>query len=135
MPTPTSILDRGIPRLPLLAALQPLVALRIANQVRSLTSRASMSSVPALVQGYRAVYDAVWTPADQFLDGAGATHTMTPQQVCDGLGTDAASLFALAAGYTPALLTLAPNSVPAGIPAGKVVTPHEDGTVTISDAA
>ena len=128
-----SILDLGAPVLPNLATLQTSIALRLANNVRNLVTRAASSNVGSLIQGYKNIYDSLWTPTDKYKDAQGVEQTITPQQVCDALGDRAVSLFALANQYGPALLVIAPDSVPAGIPAGKVVTPHEDGTVTIID--
>ena len=129
---PTSILDRGLPIPPLLAPLKATVALRIANQVRGFKSRTSTTSVPVLVQSYQDIYNAVWSPVDRYTDGSGVTHIMTPQQVCDGLGTDTVSLFTFISAYSPAILVLSPGSISSGVPVGKVVTQNTDGTVTIT---
>lgn len=54
---------------------------------------------------------------------------LTPQQVMDALGTDAAQLFQIASAMQTAVNSIQPDSLPQSPP--KSVTANDDGTVTI----
>jgi hypothetical protein len=81
-------------------------------------------------QSYAAAYKLVWSNSSG----------LTPQQVCDALGTDAAQLFAGAAKLSELLAMVAPSAaslsnVQLSCPAGYSYTANADGTVTITQQA
>ncbi len=57
---------------------------------------------------------------------------LLPQQVCDALGTDAGSLWALAQAIASLLNGIIPGTISLDLPNGLVLTVNQDGTVTIS---
>ena len=77
-----------------------------------------------LLANFRALYNEVWHNADG----------LTPQQVCDALGTRAENLFVIAGTMANALYQIDPAGlgVMVSVPAGYSVTIHTDGTVTLT---
>ena len=77
-----------------------------------------------LLQHFRGLYQEVWRNPDG----------LTPQQVCDGLGTKAGSLFVIAGTLANALYQIDPAGLGnmISVPAGYNATIHADGTVTIT---
>ena len=77
-----------------------------------------------LLANFRALYNDVWRNADG----------LTPQQVCDALGTRAGSLFVIAGTMANALYQIDPAGLGAmvNVPAGYATTIHADGTVTLT---
>ena len=80
-----------------------------------------------LLQNFRSLYNAVWHNADG----------LTPQQVCDALGTKAANLFIIAGTMANALYQIDPVGLGAmvSVPAGYTAAINADGTVTITYTA
>ena len=80
-----------------------------------------------LLANFRALYNEVWHNAEG----------LTPQQVCDALGTRAGSLFVIAGTMANALYQIDPVGLGAmiNVPAGYTATIHADGTVTLTYAA
>ena len=56
---------------------------------------------------------------------------LTPQQVCDAMGTDAAKVLAAGQAAADMVNALRPNTMAIQIPEGVSVQPNQDGTVTI----
>lgn len=56
---------------------------------------------------------------------------LTPQQVCDAMGTDAAKVLAAGQAAADMVNALRPNTMAIQIPQGISVQPNQDGTVTI----
>jgi hypothetical protein len=56
---------------------------------------------------------------------------LTPQQVCDAMGTDASKVLAAGQAASDMVNALRPNTMQIQIPAGFSVQPNQDGTVTI----
>ncbi len=77
-----------------------------------------------LLANFRALYNDVWHNVDG----------LTPQQVCDALGTRAGSLFVIAGTMSNALYQIDPAGLGAmvNVPAGYAATIHADGTVTLT---
>ena len=90
-------------------------------------SRHMVSGETQLLHSFAGMYQEVWQNADG----------LTPQQVCDALGTKAGSLFVIAGTMANALYTIDPAGVGTmvGVPAGYAVTIHADGTVTLQFSA
>lgn len=86
-----------------------------------------VSGETQLLTNFRALYNEVWHNADG----------LTPQQVCDALGTKAADLFVIAGTMAGALYNIDPAGIGTmvNVPAGYAATPHADGTVTITYTA
>lgn len=59
------------------------------------------------------------------------TSGLTPQQVCDALGSDAASILQAGHLLAQAVNILKPGTLSLDFPNGLEVTPNQDGTVTI----
>ena len=80
-----------------------------------------------LLTNFRALYNEVWHNADG----------LTPQQVCDALGTRAGSLFVIAGTMANALYQIDPAGLGAmvSVPAGYASAIHADGTVTLTYVA
>ncbi len=80
-----------------------------------------------LLQNFRGLYQEVWRNADG----------LTPQQVCDALGTKAGSLFVIAGTMQRALYDIDPAGIGAmvGVPPGYSATIQADGTVAITYTA
>ena len=76
-----------------------------------------------LLHSFAALYQEVWQNADG----------LTPQQVCDALGTKAANLFVVAGTMSNALYTIDPAGLGTmvSVPPGYAATLHADGTVTL----
>lgn len=73
-----------------------------------------------VVRNFKQVYNIVWFSKD-----------LTPQDVMDALGTDAAQLFQIASIMRTAANTISPNSIEL-LPL-KPITLNKDGTVTIGE--
>lgn len=56
---------------------------------------------------------------------------LTPQQVCDAMGTDAAKVLAAGQAAADLVNALRPNTMAIQIPEGISIQPNQDGTVTI----
>ena len=80
-----------------------------------------------LLSNFRALYNEVWHNADG----------LTPQQVCDALGSRAANLFIIAGTMANALYQIDPAGLGAmvDVPAGYTATINADGTVTLTYTA
>lgn len=74
--------------------------------------------------GYEQNHTQVWENPDG----------LTPQQVCDALGSDAVELFTLASVLANTVNHAKPDTITGSVPDGVTATPNEDGTVTISEA-
>jgi hypothetical protein len=79
---------------------------------------------------YVAAYKLVWSNSSG----------LTPQQVCDAIGTDAATMFAASAKLSELLAMVAPSAaslsnVSLACPTGYAYTSNTDGTVTITQAS
>ena len=87
-------------------------------------SQRMVSGESQLLANFRALYNDVWRNADG----------LTPQQVCDALGTRAGSLFVIAGTMSNALYQIDPTGLGAmvNVPAGYAATIHPDGTVTLT---
>ena len=77
-----------------------------------------------LLRSFTTLYQEVWQNADG----------LTPQQVCDALGTKASSLFVVAGTMANALYTIDPAGLGTmvSVPPGYAATLHADGTVTLA---
>ena len=95
------------------------------RQARTATrlSRRMINGETQLLRSFSALYQEVW----QNPDG------LTPQQVCDALGSRAASLFVVAGTMSNALYTIDPAGLGTmvNMPTGYTVTLHADGTATL----
>ena len=80
-----------------------------------------------LLANFRGLYNEVWHNADG----------LTPQQVCDALGTRAGSLFVIAGTMANALYQIDPAGLGSmvNVPAGYTAAIHDDGTVAITYTA
>ena len=76
-----------------------------------------------LLRSFAALYQEVWQNADG----------LTPEQVCNALGTRAGSLFVVAGTMANALHTIDPAGLGSMVtaPPGYAATIHADGTVTL----
>ncbi len=90
-------------------------------------SRHMVSGETQLLRSFAGLYQEVWQNADG----------LTPQQVCDALGTKAGNLFVIAGTMANALYTIDPAGVGAmvNVPSGYTATINADGTVTVRLAA
>ena len=99
------------------------------RQARTATrlGRRMVTGETQLLRSFAALYQEVW----QNPDG------LTPQQVCDALGTRAGSLFVIAGTMANALYQIDPAGLGAMVspPAGYTMNPHDDGSVTLTYAA
>ena len=102
------------------------LAQRQAHTATVLPTRLTTSEAQ-LLQSFRALYGEVWKNPDG----------LTPQQVCDALGTKADNLFVIAGTLVNALSQIDPAGLGAmvNLPTGYTVTGNADGTVTVSFAA
>ena len=80
-----------------------------------------------LLQNFRALYNGVWHNADG----------LSPQQVCDALGTRASNLFVIAGTMANAIYQIDPVGLGAmvSVPAGCTATINANGTVMITSPA
>ena len=80
-----------------------------------------------LLQNFRSLYNEVWHNADG----------LSPQQVCDALGSKASNLFVIAGTMANALYQIDPAGLGTmvRVPAGYAATVNADGTVTITYTA
>ena len=105
--------------------LNPSAAQIAAQQVQNL----SLSGFRSLQQFGQQGFNLIWNNANA-----------TPQEVMAALGTNAASVFALAALNNATIASAAgiggvtPPSMPS-IPTGWTITPNNDGTVTVTPPA
>ncbi len=100
----------------------PLAERQVRTSVR--LSQRMIGGESQLLANFRALYNDVWHNTDG----------LTPQQVCDALGTRAGSLFVIAGTMTNALYQIDPAGLGAmvNMPVGYAATIHADGTVTLT---
>ena len=140
MSIPTSILDVSLVPTPTLASLKTQLGRKVVAGAQRILQTIGTRPLRDNAAEVKSLYENVWFPADKYTDAQGNQQTITTQEICDGM-TDASGhcvarlVFVLLGTYTPHILGLLPDSIPAGVPAGKVATFRADGGVTISDAA
>ena len=111
-----SILDAPVQPVLTLAQKQGMVKMQIGNAARNLRTQ--------MIAAYNNLYATVWqNPLG-----------LTPQQVCDALGANAADLFIKADILKTALNTSVAGTITATLPTGATVTLNQNGTVTITTA-
>ncbi len=98
---------------------QPTVEQKQANKRVLITSKIQ-SSFNQVIKDYKEMFDLVWKSSD-----------LTPQEIFDGFGTDAAQLFLIAGAFKDAVNTVAPDTL-TEIPAPSY-TINEDGSVSINN--
>lgn len=107
------------------SATQPL-ADREARTATRLSTRLTVGEAQ-LLQNFRGLYNEVWHNPDG----------LTPQQVCDALGSKASNLFVIAGTMANALYQIDPVGLGAmvSVPAGYAASINADGTVAITHPA
>ena len=116
-PTPVGYVDTfKISTAAPLADRQARTAARLAQRM--------VSGESQLLMNYRALYNEVWKNTDG----------LTPQQVCDALGTKAANLFVIAGTMANALYQIDPVGIGVlvNVPTGWTNAIHADGTVILT---
>ena len=121
-PTPTPTPAPGYVATFQTTAASPL-ADRQARTAARLSTRLTVGEAQ-LLQNFHDLYNDVWHNADG----------LTPQQVCDALGSKAANLFVIAGTMANALYQIDPAGLGsmASVPAGYTAASNADGTVTIT---
>ena len=131
-----SILDISLNALPSLKALQTQLGRKVITGGQNLVANLENRTLKSIVADVNSLYKTVWEPTAQYANAQGEAQTITTQEICDGMldaeGKCVATLvFGTMAQFTPYILGLLPNSIPAGVPEGKTATPNADGTMTI----
>jgi hypothetical protein len=86
-----------------------------AKQISGILNR----QLPMIVSNFNQIHNMVWN-----------NKYLTPQQVCDALGTNAGELFTIAHAIISLVNSIVPNTLPVTTP--MTVTINQDGSVTLS---